>query len=192
MCEGSCRTLECLNITGFSVPDEEIGKIQATCRGLKRISMEGRSAALSKLFASYRNQLEWAYLPGFKEDHIKDVAVACKNARFHLFESSRKRLLTALNLLGPRLEMISVDLWNQLVDVHMSQFTAAWNRCVNLRKLSLDDCTIEGLEAVMATPKLTLKVISIELYLGATDADKKKARELCAERCINSEEISLS
>lgn len=61
LCDGSARTLECLNLNfGLSIP--QIEKIQESCRALKRLFLRGDHDALSKLFASYGSQLEWAYL----------------------------------------------------------------------------------------------------------------------------------
>jgi len=62
VCKNSAKTLEYLKIDESLVTDKQIEKIQETCRALKRISIIGNGAAVSKLLASYGNKLEWACL----------------------------------------------------------------------------------------------------------------------------------
>lgn len=110
-------------IAGFNMLNEEMEKI---CRRLKRILIKGNAAAISNLLASCGNQLDWAYLSGFVEVHLKYVAEASTNARFQLEVPSSG--VPALNLLAHQLDNISVHLRDE-DDADMNQVAAAWNRC---------------------------------------------------------------
>lgn len=125
VCKKSAKTLEYLKIDESPVADKRIKRMQETCRALKRISILGNGAAVSRLLASYGNQLEWAYLDGYTEDGTRLVASACEETRFELNESlddddpeslSRNALLPALNV-GKQLEKIFVNLRHRASDI---------------------------------------------------------------------------
>jgi len=50
--------------------------------------------------------------------------------------------------------------------------------------------SVEKLEAIMATPKLNLKDITIEWY-AEDENDMKKVRAICDKGCENAEKISI-
>ena len=130
--------------------------------------------AISKLLVSYGSQLEWAHLGGrITADHLRDVTRACTKARFQLYVREMEALVPALSLVAGQLENIGVSLTAGDGVYGMNQVTAGWDRCVNLRQLQLWDCSVDHVQAAMATPKLNLEVVSI--YLRTNDDDKKKA-----------------
>lgn len=100
-------------------------KIQETCGRIKRISITGNPDAISRLLVSYGDQLDWAYFRRFKENHIKHVARACRNARFEADIINSGVILPALNLLDHQLENLSADLREENGD--MSELAAAWD-----------------------------------------------------------------
>lgn len=189
LCDGCAGTLECLNIAGFHLNVEQIRKKQATCRGIRRISVMGNADAVSQLLISYGNRLEFASFGGFTENQINAVAVACRNARFQVCMRPSDALLPALNVLGDRLENIHVHLRGHGGNGgNINQVTAAWNRCVDLQQLELLGCTLCQIRAIMATPKVNLKVVSITI---TADTDKEKVWDECASGCKNIEKISI-
>lgn len=159
--------------------------------------MTGNIDALSKLLASYGKQLEWAYFWVFAERHLEYVTRACTNGRFHmeLPSPAKGALLPALNILAHQLENISVSYLKDGDAAYMNQLTAAWNRCVNLRKLRLWNSRVEDTEAIMAVPKANLRVLSIFLRTRISSDDRKKdekkVKDICRKGCVNVENISI-
>jgi len=82
---------------------DEAGKIKLHCPNLKSISLHNHHPAVSRLLASYGDQLEYALLYELDEYQINDVAVACPNARFHLNIPCEDLSSPTLNLIGHRL-----------------------------------------------------------------------------------------
>jgi len=180
------RGLERLVISKRICAKNEVDNIKQHCRNLKSISIKGRDGpdrvAIANLLASYGDQLEHAYLYNMNENQIRDVTDGCTNARFHLDNFGGDFLIFGLNAIGHRLESIKIKEYAGNGDY--VELTNAWNKCVNLRELSIVSGNPEDLlETIFSTPKDQLSVLELQLpYLR----DARKVMEVCAKgtRCI--------
>lgn len=127
------------------------------------------------------------------------------NERFD-YKAARPRneLLPTLNLLGNQLEKISANL-HDLRASDMTEFEAAWKQCSNLQELNVWKCSGDQLQAVFATPKVSLEVLYVTFFRSGKrtysesnaawrscrDEDMNKAEEICKKACKSAKRISV-
>lgn len=189
----SCRpvieNLETLVITGGFSPEKELRDIRRYCPNLKRISTAGRSEVQSiqvmYFLASYGDQLQYASLRDLKEWLIRKVVSACPNARFHLHDFSYGVSVACLNMLAERLEEATVSGF-YIQDDPYPGWIDAWDKCINLRKLSMSNCTLKQVEAMFATPKDHLNILSLDIQMTMDEKTMEELMNVCANgtKCV--------
>jgi len=173
----NAETLESLSISLFGKWPKHIRYIQKYCRNLRRISIraktkEGKSA-VSKLIASYGDQLLWADVPNFDESQWNHVVSSCTKARFCVKYKEFLAVSRMLHIVGHQLEKIVIP----LIPENALELTNGWNKCINLHELVITRCSFEHIRAIFNTPKPHLK--RIELYVdGDGDSTENEIAEI--------------
>lgn len=157
------KTLEILSIKFKFSGEEQIRNIEKYCRKLKHIDICGlyNMGALSKCLASYENQLEYAEIlsSNMNTEQLRGVVAKCTKGRFKLvFEEYIDH--EYLNILGKQLKNVEIGRINKRIDLR-----SAWNLCANLEDLLVHEPTrLRDVEALLASPKLFLKQIILDLH----------------------------
>lgn len=181
--------LETLIISGGTIPFGQYNDIRRFCPHLNCISMQGRtqqeSIQVSRFIASYAGQLKYAYLRDMDEAQIAHVAAACPNARFHLQDNRNGLSVAALSVLGDRLGEVTMSGF-YIQEADNPAWRKAWDKCTTLRKLTISNCKLQDVEAVFATPKDHLEVLSIDMQMAMRAESMKKLMEICAKgtKCV--------
>jgi len=155
--------------------------VKQHCRNLKNISLEcvdtREKSAIATLLASYGEQLVYALLFDMVEVHLKEVADACPNARFHFYTRDMGVLFTGLNMFGSRIEIIS----NSVLEIteNVDGWKNAWGKATTLRKLEIGIFKAGDAEAIFSTPKEHLKELLLCLELIDDAEDVKKVMDVC-------------
>lgn len=162
-------SLETLTIAYNEMLSREIGKIELHCRNIRRISIgdvsrDGKTS-LSKLLASYGDQLQLAEIPCLNEVQWNSVMSVCTKARFHVAALGLSvldpySLLPSLNIVGLQLEKVRVG--GRIFAGNITEFSHAWSKCDNLRELHIQVPNTEHIRAVFSTPKPQLKKMHLD------------------------------
>jgi len=178
---------------------DHLENIEIQCRNLRHIDILGstyRYEQISKLLCSYGEQLEFAYLYNMYESELCNVVNACKNCRFH-FGSSYAPLrifpiLPSLRILGHQLESTHIYYgYLDLEERYSNQMTSVWNECVNLRRLHVEDCNVEDMKAITASPKIHLEELDIRMRHLEKNV-VKEVLDICSSGCKNVQNLTFS
>lgn len=152
----------------------EIEKIMTYCRNLRQIRINHlwkRNKEISNLLTSYGDQLEYCHAESMNEGELTSITSACKNVRFSATLLASNGMDT-LNILGSRLEVLNVTYRSFWLDylfcgesIYFGEWFVSnpWNKCVNIRTLKIDNCSIQHARTIMATPKVHLKILNISI-----------------------------
>jgi len=182
------ENLETLTICGGTPRGNEFKQILERCFNLKRVSIKGPimlQNEFTRFIASYGDQLQYAYLRDMSTNQILRVASACQNARFHLQDYKYGLSVAAITAIGDRMEEITISGFYIRSDDN-PEWVNAWNKCTNLRRLNISNCRLKHVEAMFATTKEHLKVLSIDIQMAMDGKVMKKIIDTCAQgtKCV--------
>lgn len=166
--QGIGYSLERLVLSETIHPVDEAAGIKQHCRNLKSISRkwddDDALDAIADLLASYGDQLEYAYLSNTNEVQLKEVADACPIARFRYKDLDDGISLSAMMIIGPRLEVITrTDFEIDRED--LLEWESVWDDCMNIWELHIVRCESEVAELIFSTPEELLKIFELYIFL---------------------------
>lgn len=158
-----------LHLSPIDEEENEIMNIETNFPNLRRISIFGKpdlNEKISRLLASFRDQLEYFRVEDMTESELIIITSACKNARFSASVNTYGGLYPTSKVLGCKLDKICFGTFPEEVDLHgYDDVRNAWNACVNIRDLKVRFCSIELVRTIMEVPKKNLKRIYIGPFL---------------------------
>lgn len=147
---------------------------------------------ISRLLASYGDQLEYCVVEDMNEGEITTIASACKNVRFSVrMYSHTDNISRTLKFLRSQLEKIEIEVEvDDDESYDYNDFRKAWNECVNIRYLEFHNCNIEHAKAIMAIPKKNFTELHISPPHGMEE-EVKKLLDIFAEGTVAVEDFEF-